>query len=82
MNASQLIESSRQYTRIESVTVESAAAAKALRAELKAAWVGETDSVQVGDVLDVWGWDAQTADGQQEWRVHIEAQEVAAEVVG
>ena len=71
MNANQLIETSRSHNSIEHVAVESAAAARELVTALKSAWVGETDSVVSGSLIEVWGWDETTSDGQQEWRVHI-----------
>lgn len=62
----------RSQSHDEVVTVTATNFAEAL-AELGRLWDGDIDHVRENDgALDVWGWTAETAEGEQDWRLRIE----------
>ena len=74
INTAQLktaIAESRRTNTIISVEVAAEDISDVL-AELNAVWDGEVDDARIdGTTHDVWGWTDETADGEQDWRLHV-----------
>ncbi len=64
------IQVSAAFTRIEHMDAEGADV-DGLVADFAAMWAGETDSVENGEVTEVWGWSEKTPPNEHAWRVHI-----------
>lgn len=72
-DAAAAIDRSRSHNEIVTITVATESDAYAMRAELSAAadTDEDTDCVDTGDTLEVWGYASDSDDDSMTWRVHI-----------